>query len=186
MFQHLSSNWEKERRYIVIRQEIQERPKASGKQLKIFELLGEEMRYRHQLLITNNKEDDPYTIWNYYKPRANDENIIDNLKSGFGFDAFNMDSFWATEAVLMTICMIFHNLFLYLMKNIFNPQHYRQKLKTIRMKYLIIPAVLGKNGRNDVLRLAIGNKSAKKNFLSLLTKMDSLTLNLNCNAVQFT
>lgn len=34
----------------------------------------------------------------YYKPRANDENIIDNLKNCFGFDDFNMNSFWATEA----------------------------------------------------------------------------------------
>ena len=162
MFQHIFRDWSKDRKYIVIRQEIKKRPKASGKQLNIFSILGEEPSYRHQLLITNNTEDDPYTIWNYYKPRANDENIIENLKDGF--DAFNLDNFWATEAGLMTICLIFHNLFLYLMKYIVNPEHSRQKLRTFRMRFLIVPGILGKDGRVDVLRLGIGNKTFRNKF----------------------
>ncbi len=185
MFQHISEVWNKDRRYIVIRQEIKKRPKASGKQLNIFSLLGEEPSYRHQLLITNNTKDDPYAIWNYYKPRANDENIIENLKDGFGFDAFNLDNFWATEAVLITICLIFHNLLLYLMKYIVNPEHSRQKLRTFRMKFLIVPGILGNDGRIDVLRLGIGNKTFRNKFKKLLDSIENIKLNFNCNAVQY-
>lgn len=184
MFQHTAVNWDKDRRYIAIRQEIKKRPKASGKQMKLFELLGEEVTHRHQLLITNNIQNNPHEIWNFYKQRANDENIIENLKNGFGFDAFNLNSFWATDAILMTICLIYHNLFMYLMKNVLNPSHYKQKMRTIRMKYLIIPGILGKDGRVDILRLGIGNKTFKKEFHKMLQGIEKLTLNFNCNAVQ--
>lgn len=184
MFQHTAENWDKNRRYIAIRQEIRKRPKAPGKQMKIFEILGEDVTYRHQLLITNNIQNSPYEIWNFYKPRANDENIIENLKNGFGFDAFNLNSFWATDAILMTICLIYHNLFVYLMKNVLNPSHDKQKMRTIRMRFLIIPGMLGKDGRVDILRLGIGNKSFKKEFRKMLHGIEKLTLNFNCNAVQ--
>jgi len=34
------------------------------------------------------------------------------------FGAINMKSFWATEAVLMTICLIFHNIVTLLIKQV--------------------------------------------------------------------
>lgn len=64
----------------MIRQEINQKPKATGKQLTIFKELDDQVTHRHCLMITNNENDDPYTIWNYYKPLANYENIIGNLK----------------------------------------------------------------------------------------------------------
>ncbi len=36
-FAHLSKAWNGERRYVVVRQEIKKRPKATGKQLSIFD-----------------------------------------------------------------------------------------------------------------------------------------------------
>ena len=32
-----------------------------------------------------------------------------------------------------------------------------KKLRTIRMEYLVIPALMGENGRDDVLRLGLSN-----------------------------
>jgi len=186
MFEHATVGWKKKRRYIVIRKEISKRPEAPGKQLTLFRELYGGYSHRHQLLITNNTTDDPHTIWNYYKPRANDENIIESLKNGFGLDAFSLKSFWATEAVLMTICLIFHNLFLYLMKTVINQKHSRQKLPTIRMKYFIIPGMLGKDGRADVLRLGLRSKAGIKQFKKLLENIKNLPLNFNCNAVEYT
>jgi hypothetical protein len=54
------------------------------------------------------------------------------------------------------------------------------------MKYLSIPGTLGRNGRNDILRLVIDSKSAKKNFKELMKQIDFLSLDFNCNAVQYT
>jgi len=181
-FQHQATNWGKERRYVVVRQEMSKRKKATGKVFPIFEEYFNQHRYRHSLLITNNIENTPYEIWNFYKPRANDENIIENLKTGFGFDAFNTDNFWATEAILITICLIYHNLICYLMKKVVNPECYRQKLRTFRMQFLIIPAVLCKNGRKFVIRLGIRNQKKRLKFLKILEEIE--LINFNCNAVQ--
>lgn len=181
-FQHAAVNWGKERRYIVIRQNTNSRKKATGKQLKLFENLFDNNTYRHAVYITNNTEDDPYDIWNYYKPRANDENTIDNLKSGFGLDSFNLDNFWGTEAVLITIALIFHNLLHFLMIKVINPKHFRERLKTVRLKYFIIPGKLGKDGRRYTLQLNIQNKKKKNKFIGFFRLIDKLIF--NCNAVQ--
>lgn len=183
-FEHTAVNWVKPRRYVVVRQEIAQRPKATGKQLRIFDTLNEPIRYRHQLLITNDERSTPYQIWNYYKPRATDETIIENLKNGFGFDAFNLKNFWATEAVLMTVCLIFHNLYLYLIKKITKYGDQKDTLKSFRMKFLITPGILGKDGRRYVLRLGVRDDKTKNRFINILNIIEKITLNFNCNAVQ--
>jgi hypothetical protein len=156
-YSHLNESWGGERRYIVVRQEIQRRPKAAGKQLSLFKDEDYGKEYRHSLYLTNNNTATPYDIWCYYRPRANVENIIENLKDGFGLSAYNMKSFWATEAVLMTICLILNNLVTVLIKQVLHTSDKGRKLRTIRMEYLVIPALLGKDGRDDVLRLGISN-----------------------------
>lgn len=183
-FMHSAESWKGNRRYVIVRQEIEKRPKASGKQLRLFEETEYGVSYRHSLLVTNNTKDSPYDIWNYYKPRANDEKIIDNLKDGFGLSAFNLDNFWATEAVLMTICLILHNLITYLIQHVIAEVGKNHKLRTIRMKYLIIPGQLGKNGRDYVLRLGISDPKRKSKFLQLIEKIELIFLNFNCNAVE--
>jgi len=92
-YAHLDAAWRGERRYVVVRQQIKKRPKAVGKQLSLFESEPYGNDYRHSLYVTNNQTASPYEIWGYYRPRANDENIIENLKDGFGLSAYNMKSF---------------------------------------------------------------------------------------------
>jgi hypothetical protein len=183
-YAHISGGWGGERRYVVVRQEIAEREKATGKQLNLFKELDYGQRYRHSLMVTNNLKVGAYEIWNYYKPRANDENVIDNLKDGFGLSAYNMKNFWATEAVLMTICLIFHNLITYLVKMVLLSEQRSQRLRTIRMEYLVIPALLGKDGRDDVLRIGLSSPKRRTKFLEVLEKLKHIVLNFNCNAVE--
>jgi len=54
----------------------------------------------------------PHTeeIWRHCRPRFNDENVIKDLKDGYGFESFNVNNFWAIEAVLTMIALVFHNL----------------------------------------------------------------------------
>lgn len=68
-----------------------------------------------------------------------------------------MKSFWATEAVLMTICLILHNLVTVLIKQVLHTSDKDRKLRTNRMEYLVVPALLGKDGRDDVLSLGLSN-----------------------------
>jgi hypothetical protein len=83
----------------VVRQEIKRRPKATGKQLSLFQDDDYGKEYRHPLYVTNDHTASPYDIWGYYRPRANVENIIETLKDGFGLSASNLKNFWATEAL---------------------------------------------------------------------------------------
>ncbi len=79
------------------------------------------------------------------------------MKDGYGLSAYNMKKFWPTEAVLMTICLIFHNLITLLIKKVIEPNGIRKTLKSLRMEYLIVPALMGKDGRDDVIRLGLSN-----------------------------
>jgi len=183
-FSHRDERWGGERRYVVVRQVIKRRPKATGKQLSIFkdEDFGKE--YRYSLYVTNNQTASPYDIWCYYRPRANVENIIENLKDGYGLSAYNMKSFWATEAVLMTICLILHNLVTVLIKQVLHTVDKDRKLRTLRMEYLVIPALMGKSGRDDVLRLGISNHNRRTKFTEALARLKDMKLIFYCNAVE--
>jgi transposase len=143
----------------------QKASKATGKQLSFFKDVDYGKEYRHSLYITKNNTASPYDIWCYYRPRANVENIIENLKDGFSLSAYNMKSFWATEAVLMTICLILHNLVTVLIKQVLHTSDKDRKLRTNRMEYLVVPALLGKDGRDDVLSLGLSNPKRQTNLI---------------------
>jgi len=183
-YSHHNEDWGGKRRYVVVRQEIKLRPQATGKQLRLFEDEPLGRNYRYSFYITNNETASPHEIWSYYRPRANDENIIENLKGGFGLSAYNMKNFWATEAVLMTICLLFHNLITLLIKTVVHPEGKHQKLRTFRMDYLIVPALLGKNGRDDVLRVGISNKKRKNMFIQILDRLKHIKIVFYCNVVE--
>ena len=168
-FEHLDKKWTRPRRYVVVRQEESLRPKASGKHPALFKEL-EELK----------------EIWRGYRPRANDENVVKDLKEGYGFAAFSLNNFWATEAVMVMNALVFHNLIHYLNRNILNTNSALNQLKTLKLKYFIIPALLGSAAKYPVLRLGITDEKLKEKIKSLLVKLDNMTFNLNCIAVDNT
>ena len=77
---------------VMIRQTIAERPKATGKQLRLFKNTDLYQRYRFSSLVTNINL--PHAeLWRMYRHRAEAENKIKELKYDFGFDSFNLRSF---------------------------------------------------------------------------------------------
>ena len=82
--------------------------------VNLFKDLPELKDYRYSVLITNDHDSEPEKIWREYRPRAKDENVIKNLTYGYGFEAFNMNNFWATEAILGMILLVLYNLVHYL------------------------------------------------------------------------
>lgn len=82
------------RRLLVIRQRLNRRPEAGGKQL--IEVPG----YKFQALITNLPRGvPPLAVWRRYNGRAALENRIKELGDQFGIKRLTCESFWATEAV---------------------------------------------------------------------------------------
>jgi len=184
-FRHLAPGWDVERRYVVIRQEVARRPKASGKQMSLFPDLPEGKNYRYSVMITNETMA-PVEVWRTHRPRATVENVIDDMKDGYGFSSFSLHSFWATEAVMAMIGMVFRNLIVHLNRNILNPEGRLPELKTLRLKMFIIPALLGSDGRRHVLRLGITDQGIRDKITQLLGKISVMKARLNCNAFGFT
>ena len=182
-FKHADSKWTYPRRYIVVRQSINKRPKALGKQPSLFKDLEDWNQYRFSVMMTNDPDSKPETIWREYRPRANDENVIKDLKEGYGFETFNLKNFWATEAVLTIIALVFHNLIVYLNSTIINPNGPKEQLKTLRYKYFILPRLLGGSGRKKILRLSVQEKRMRAKIISMLKRICLIPHNLNCIAV---
>ena len=184
-FRHLDKKWKKDRRYIAVRQEVKKRPNATGKYMSLLFDIPEIKNYRYSVMITNDEISSPKEIWDRYKPRANDENVIKELKYSFGLDSFNLKSFWATEAVMAMIALVFYNLIFYLKKHVINKgKKVIQKLSTIRMNHFIIPAALGKDSRKPVLRIGIKDTKNRHFITSILKNIEELTCSLKSNAVE--
>lgn len=167
-----------------MKQSINERPKASGKQPSLFKDLEDWSRYRFSVMITNESDTKPEDIWREYRPRANDENVIKNLKEGYGFESFNLKNFWSTEAVLTVIGLVYYNLIVYLNSTIINPERPREHLKTLRYKYFILPGLLGSGGRKKKMRLSVQDKSMRAKIISMFKRISLIPHRLNCIAVE--
>ena len=97
--QYLGADSSRARRMVMVRQLIRDRSKATGKPLRLFQDSEIYNRYRYHCFITNLTLP-AQQVWNLYKQRADAENRIKELKYDFGFDSFNLNSFYGTEAAL--------------------------------------------------------------------------------------
>lgn len=177
-FKHAAKGWDRERRYVVVRQAIAIRPRASGKQPSLFKELEPYNQYRYSLYITNDEQAEAVEIWREYRPRACDENVVKVLKEDYGLDGFCLDNFWATEAVMVASAVIFYNLMHYLTRNFIAPQGPHPQLKTLRARLFIIPAILGRDGRQSVIRVAVKDRKTRGKLISLLHRISNLSSTL--------
>lgn len=151
-----AENWDEPRRFVVVRQKIADRPKATGKQLSLFEedtIIGQ---YRFSAYVTNLNLP-ARVIWDNYRGRADSENRIKELKEDFGADSFATDNFFALEATLNFV-MIGYNLMSLFRQAVLktNPQ---PQLKTLRYKLFATAAYITKNGNQRILNLAVSMKN---------------------------
>ena len=153
-----SDQWNKPRRLIVIRQQINKRPKATGKQLKLFKEEGIYQDYRYSCYITN-LDLSAKMIWSMYRGRADCENRIKELKQDFGFDSFNLSDFAATEAAL-NFTIIAYNLMSLFKQAVLRADSLPQ-LKTLRYKIFAIGGYITKNGNQRLLNLSLAMKRRK-------------------------
>lgn len=137
----------KQRRYILVRKQIDIRPNAAGKML--FEDLP---GYRYSCYVTN-LELPLDQVWNIYNSRADCENRIKELKSDFGLENFCLKDFWATEASFRFI-MVAYNL-MSLFKHFALNHHNRATLKTVKLYCFALGAWTVNHANKKVLKIAL-------------------------------
>ena len=179
-FRH--EDWQIDRRYVAIRQDIKRRQHAMGKELSLF---GEDFdmgSYRYSVWITNSK-DDANEVWKQCRPRANDENTIKELKEDFALGGFSMKNFYSTEAAMLLRVFIY-NLFVLFRYEILGQKEKIKRLKTLRYQYFVVPAQLGGDGRGQVLRISVVTKKIKAKLLYLFNQIKQYVPfeSDNCNA----
>ena len=169
-FQHKDDKWDKDRRYIIVRQEIDVREDAKGKQLKLFKEDYEISKYRYSCHVTS-MDLPPLEIWRIYRTRAGDENIIKENTYDFGLEGFSLDNFYATEAAML-IRILFYNIVNFFRREILPEEERKSTLGTLRYKYFVVPAFLGSNGHKSILRLGVKSKKIRAKIKWILSKID--------------
>lgn len=135
-----------QRRYIIVRKEIELRPSACGK------CLFDDPAYRFSCYVTN--LDLPLDqIWNLYNTRADCENRIKELKQDFGLDQFCMQGFWATEASFRFI-MIAYNI-MSLFRFFALQSHKKSTLSTLRSYCFALGAWTVNHSNKTVLKISL-------------------------------
>ena len=136
--------WERERRFAMVREKIQEKKSSLGR--KLFEVPG----YTFRIFVTN-LEDQPEEIWRDYNQRACGEQRIEELKSDLAADDFCLKEFFATEAAFLSILMLFNLLAEFQRATAMTA--YRQPA-TLRVQVFLCGAILGRAGHRPVLHLS--------------------------------
>jgi hypothetical protein len=179
------SRWKRARCLIVIHQHVPTRPRAGGKQPLLFRELEQHRDWRYNVLVTNDTLTAAEAIWRTYRPRANQENCIKELKEGYGCHEFNVHSFWGTEAAMPWVGMVCYKLVHHLNRCVLQTAEAGvARLKTLRRKVLAIPAIYGRGGRQPTLRLGVADGRLRAQIRYSLERIHRLGLRLfNGNAV---
>ena len=171
-FQFQHHNWKNSHRYVVVRQSIKKRKKALGKQLRLFEIETES--YRYGVWITNSTEH-ALSVWRTIRQRSNDENTIKEFKDDLALCGFSMTQFYSTEAAFL-IRLLLYNLLL-VFRTTFLPEKERhQRISTLRFKYFVIPAHLGRDSSGKWLRLSTFPRKLRTKIGSILDNISTYTL----------
>jgi hypothetical protein len=136
--------WDRERRFVVVREQIEERKSSLGR--KLIEVPG----YTFRVFVTS-LEDLPEEIWRDYNQRACVEQLIEELKSDLAADDFCLQEFFATEAAFLSILMLFNLLGEFQRATAMTG--YRQPA-SLRVQVFLCGAILGRAGHQAVLHLS--------------------------------
>ena len=161
-----ANNWDKSRRIIVVRQHIEQRPRATGKLL--FKEEDVYRNYRYHAFVTN-LDLSAELVWELYRKRADAENRIKELEYDFGADNFCMKDFYATEAALRMV-MTAYNLMSLFRLAVMQTKVF-QRITTIRFNCFSIGSWVVKSGNKKILKMSVA--------MSKRSWMDGLFLNVS-------
>lgn len=151
-FTFQAPEWQTARRMVTVRQRIEQRPNAVGKQLSLFDDILDYNGYRYTCYITNLSLG-AAEVWRLYRGRANCENKIKELKYDYGLDKLNQTSFDGTEASLVVMSIAYN--FMSLFRQVVIPEKVKNRLSTLRYKLLAIPSLIEKNAQSTIVKMAV-------------------------------
>jgi len=137
--------WDKERRFVVVRERVRETKEAVGR--KLLEVPG----YTFRIFVTN-RAGAPLELWRDYNKRAVIEQRIEEIKAELHADGFCMRDFFATESAFLAVLFTFNLLSLY--QKVVQPEAGYRQPATLRTAVFLGGAVLGTAARKPVLLLS--------------------------------
>lgn len=169
MYQSL--HWSKPRRLILIRHRVADKDRAGGK--KLIDVPG----YLFQALVTS-LPSSPVAVWRYYNGRADCENVIKELQSGFALPTLCLKSFWATEAAL-SLAALTYNLSVLFQRHL----GWQQKvtIHSLRFWLFVTAGILSHPAGKTTVKLAVPTRE-RTWWTRLWGKI--LSPCPNCNAVE--
>lgn len=171
MYQGL--HWPHPRRSVLIRHRVADKDRAGGK--KLIDVPG----YLFQALVTSlPASTSPLAIWRYYNDRADCENVIKELQSGFALCTLCLQSFWATEAALC-LAVLTYNL------SVLFPRHLgwqtKVTIQSLRFWLFVTPGIIGHPKGQTTIKLALPHRERdwwQRLWEKILSPLP------NCNAVE--
>lgn len=163
------------RRIVVVRERLRERPDAKGRRL--FELPG----YTFHTVITT-LDLPAIEVWRFYNGRSDCENRLKELKHDYGADGFCLNTFHGTEAVFRLICALYNLIALFKAEATHNPA---PQLARLRTEHFVTGAIVGREGREVVLRLGLRGRYRER-FAALLERIEAAarsTVTQLCNSL---
>jgi hypothetical protein len=137
--------WSKARRFVVVRERVREDKDALGR------LLLDVPGYTFRVWVTNRSEE-PSELWRDYNQRSTVEQRIEELKHDLAANGFCLRPFFATESAFLAVLMTFNLLSLY--QHATTPAAAYRQPGTLRTSVFLAGAVLGKIGRDVVVKLS--------------------------------
>ena len=169
-----SRPWPHSRRLVLIRHRVREDEGRVGKRL--LDVPG----YRFQALVTSlpATTPPPLTVWRYYNGRADCENVIRELQSGFALPTLCLEKFWASEAAL-SLATRTYNLTVLFQRH----RGWQQKvtIHSLRFWLFVTAGVLSCPQGKTTLKLAVPKR--ERNWWHRLWEK-ILSPFPNCNAVE--
>jgi hypothetical protein len=162
-------NWKTvKRRFVCLRQEIAERPQASGRRL--IDCPG----YSYRVMVTSV----PYAaevVTRMYAGRADSENRIKELKEDLSLDTFCLKSFDATDAAFR-MGGVLYNLLAEFRETVLPRSWFEKRLRAVRDFVFLVGADLIHQGRRIQIRFAMAESDRGEFLRRLRTVSEGLPI----------
>ncbi len=172
--EYQAMSWPQPRRLVLIRHHVRGDEGRGGKRL--MDVPG----YRFQALVTSlpAATHRPLAVWRYDNGRADCENVIKELRTGFALPTLCLEKFWASEAAL-SLATLTYNLTVLFQRHLGGQQ--KVTIHSLRFWLFVTAGVLANPQGKTTIKLAVPTRERgwwRRLWEKILSPIP------NCNAVE--